>query len=407
MRPQDGQGLKYYYHSTQRTASFLTAACVLCFTVYSLYTYISGQRDIVALAHYITSGGDTLDSIVLSAILGTMLAVLPSVLLLHFFSFPIRLKAVATLPSFVILGILTGSWMHGIQDSDIHLPVISGCLMMTVAVALCIAALSLRENHAEHNTVPHYLCSNVLILSLGMLMSVTVGNHNRELHDQLLVGRLMLQGDTRKALDAATDYTVQNRNITAMHALALSREGRLADELFSLPGLKGSESLIPDTSLACRMYHTPSIVARHIRAAIVPGARITTARFLEKAMEMRQHAMADTLRMKQDSLSLQPLADYYLCSLLLDRKLGEFVNKLPQFYAVSDSMPRHYREAYILAQRRHLSNGLVLEDEEITTAITDFTQIMARTAHDPGQQRKACLDMYAGTYWSYYFFKDK
>ena len=405
MRSENGQGLKYYYHSTQQTASFLTVACVLCFVVYSLYMYLTGQRDIVALAHYITSGGDMLDSIVFSAILATVLAALPSVLLLHFFSFPIRLKAVATLPSFVTLGILTGARMHSIQDSDIHFPVLLGCVMMTVAVVLCAASLSIRDNHAEHNTVPHYLCSNVLILSLGMLMSLIVANHNRELHDQLLVARLMQQGDTRQALDAATDYTVQNRNITAMHALALSREGRLADELFSQPGLKGSASLIPDTTLACRMYQSPCMVARHIRAAIVPGARITAARFLEKAMEMRQHAMADTLRMKQDSLSIQPLADYYLCSLLLDRKLGEFVRKLPQYYTVSDSMPRHYREAYILAQRRHISDGPVLEDEEITTAITDFIQIMARNANDTGQQRKACLDMYGGTYWSYYFFK--
>lgn len=346
-----------------------------------------------------------LDSIVFSAILATMLAALPSVLLLHFFSFPIRLKAVATLPSFVTLGILTGARMHSIQDSDIHFPVLLGCVMMTVAVVLCAASLPIRDNHAEHDTVPHYLCSNVLILALGMLMSLIVANHNRELHDQLLVERLMQQGDTRQALDVANDYTVQNRNITAMHALALSREGRLADELFSQPGLKGSESLIPDTTLACRMYQAPCMVARHIRAAIVPGARITTARFLEKAMEMRQHAMADTLRMKQDSLSIQPLADYYLCSLLLDRKLGEFVRKLTQYYAVSDSMPRHYREAYILAQRRHVSDGPVLEDEEITTAITDFIQIMARNANDTGQQRKACLDMYGGTYWSYYFFR--
>lgn len=405
MRSQDGQGLKYYYHSTQRTASFLTVACVLCFVVYSLYIILGEQRDIVALTHYITSGGDTLDSIFISALLSTLLAALPSVLLLSFFTFPIRLKAVATLPSFVILGILTGSWMQNIQDSDIHLPLLSGSIMMTVAIALCLASLSIRENHAEHNTVSYYLCSNVVILSLGMLMSIIVSNHNRELHDQLLVERLMQQGDTQQALDVATDYTVQNRNITAMHALALSREGRLADELFSQPGLKGSESLIPDTAPACRIYLAPCIVARHIRATIVPGARMSTARFLEKAVEMRQQAMADTLRMKQDSLSIQPLADYYLCSLLLDRKLSKFVKMLPQFYAISDSMPRHYREAYILAQRRHINDGTVLEDEEITTAITDFIQIMSRNARDTSQQRKACLDMYDGTYWSYYFFK--
>ena len=297
------------------------------------------QRDIVALAHYITSGGDTLDSIFISALLGTLLAALPSVLLLRFFPFPIRLKAVATLPSFVILGILTGARMQSVQDSDIHLPVFSGCMMMTVAIALCVASLSLREDHAEHNTVPHYMCSNVVILSLGVLMSIIVSNHNRELHDQLLVERLMHQGDTRQALDVGTDYTVQNRNITAMHALALSREGRLADELVSQPGLKGSESLIPDTAPACRIYLAPCMVARHIQAAIMPGARMSTARFLEKAMEMRQQAMADTLRMQQDSLSIQPLADYYLCSLLLDRKLSEFVRRLPQCWRMK-RLPR-------------------------------------------------------------------
>lgn len=396
--------MKYYYHSTQRIASFLTVACVLCLVAYSLYIYMVVQRDIVVLAHHVTSGGETLDSVLISSILGTFLTALPAVLLFRFYSFPIRLKAVATLPSFVILGILTGIRMNSIHEPDIYISVFPGLVMMLVAVISCFVTLTMHENHAEHHTVPHYLGSNLLILSLGILLFVTITNHDRELHDQLYVERLMQQGKTHKALESATDNTVQNRNITSMHVLALSLEGRMADELFSLPGLTGSESLIPDTTLVSRLYQAPHMVARHIHATVMPGARITASRFLEKAVEMRLQAKADTTQAKSTMPDIQPLADYYLCSLLLDRKLSEFATKLPMFYTVSDAMPRHYREAYILAQRRHVNVGQVLEDEEITTAITDFLQIMAKNAKYPDLQRKSCLDMYEGTYWAYYFF---
>lgn len=135
MRPENDQGLRYYYHSTQRIASFLTVACVLCFVAYSLYMYIIVQRDIVVLAHHVTSGGETLESIIISSILGTLLSALPAVLLLHFFSFPIRLKAVATLPSFVILGMLTGMRMNGINEPDIYIPVVLVILMMLISIA--------------------------------------------------------------------------------------------------------------------------------------------------------------------------------------------------------------------------------------------------------------------------------
>lgn len=404
MRLENDQGLRYYYHSTQRIASFLTVACVLCFVAYSLYMYIIVQRDIVVLAHHVTSGGETLESIIISSILGTLLSALPAVLLLHFFSFPIRLKAVATLPSFVILGMLTGMRMNGINEPDIHMPVVLVILMMLISIATCLVTLTLRENHAEHHTLPHYLGSNALILGIGICFSMIVSNHDRELHDQLYVERLMRYGDIHEALDAATDNTVQNRNITAMHALALSLEGRLADELFSQPGLTGSESLVPDTTLASRLYQAPHMVARHIHATVMPGARIATSRFLEKAVGKRLQTIADTTQARHPSPGIQPLADYYLCSLLLDRRLGKFVTELPRFYTVSDTMPRQYREAYILAQRRHVNVGQVLEDEEITTAITDFLQIMSKNASDPCQQRKTCLDMYGGTYWAYYFF---
>ena len=49
-----------------------------------------------------------------------------------------------------------------------------------------------------------------------------------------------------------------------------------------------------------------------------------------------------------DSIS-RTAADYFLCGLLLEKRLTDFVDYLPRFYnfAQGDSLPRHYKEALI------------------------------------------------------------
>ena len=43
------------------------------------------------------------------------------------------------------------------------------------------------------------------------------------------------------------------------------------------------------------------------------------------------------------------IADYYLCSLLLDKRINEFVKELPRFYDIKSGkrLPQHYKEAII------------------------------------------------------------
>ena len=386
-------------------AGFLVWACLAFFALFALYFYMVGQRDVIALAHFIKSGGDVSEYRLVPALLGMVLGAVPSLLFLKILNFPLRLKAAAMLPSYVLLGLLCSTAPASVESNVLETPMLRAFLLMLVAVAAAFGAAMIRDEKSEHKPLQNYLAWNVLLTCVGVLFTVGVSANDRELHEQLCVERLASQGDWKGVMPAASDPTCQNRNITAMHALALSKQGRLADDLFTVPGLEGSESLMPDTFAAARLFGAGKMVCRWLEATPAKGSHMSVAVFLKRAVDKRMQFITDSISTGDDSIRARVLIDYYLCSLLLDRKLGEFVHELPRFYSVDDALPRHYREACIMYQRRAKMVEHPLVDEATTTSFQDFIKIMSDNKKDKDKQRQACLDMYAGTYWTYMLTK--
>lgn len=403
--------MRYHYKATQRKATFLTIFCLVLFLMYSVRLYMEYQSDIVTLSYFVESGQDvTLSNSSMSAtwitvLLCSFLSIIPAVVLLRSLHFPLRLKALAFLPSYIILGLITGISPYTVASVKIDMPILSSILLLSVSAVLIFLSQIQREDRGEHAPIANYLGANIGISCLGIIFCMLLTNSDRQLHVQLAMAKSMHRNDFSFMEKIHSGETTSNVNISSMQVLALSKKGQLADRLFSIPHLTGSECLLPDTMPASLVYHTPTLVYGHLQAIPV-GKHPDATSFLEQAARRRQAIMASGEQSHSDSLRARPLMDYYLCALLLDRNLTRFVSELPEHYVMDDKLPRHYREA--LAVYYNMQDTLALrtnEDTAMDSLFLKYRKLSLEHEADPKLQRKACTRAYPHSYWNYYFYR--
>lgn len=398
--------MKYHYKTTQYKASFLTVICFILFVSYSLLLYIRHQYGVVALSYIVESElltySITDSTTWISAVLGTVLCSIPAIVLLSTLHFPLPMKALAFLPSYIVLGFLTGISPSSVSSTENELHLLTPLLMLLVAMLLILFSQAYHENRGEHAPIFNYLGINVLVSCAGMLSCIALTNTDRQLHVQLAMADAMYRNDTLKMERILKGETVSNNNITAIQVFDLSRRGVLADKLFSINGLAGSESMLPDTMPASQVYHTSSMVFEHL--SVAPGCdSLSVPGLLERALLERMTPGTDSLS-SAESHTLGVLADYYLCSLLLDRDLKRFSSALPVYYDKGHTLPLHYREALCLigsdTAGQHIGH---VADSVMYARYSDYMKMRQSVKEIPAVQYKECASAYPGSYWNYYF----
>lgn len=399
--------MKYHYKTTQHKASLLSVACFVLFVAYSAFMYLLHQPGIVVLTYFIESGmaSSSLSNSTawISAVLGTFLCSIPAMVLLSCFHFPLRLKALAFIPSYIILGLATGISPESIASEENDIPVFSAIILLLLSAISIYISRFLHEDRGEHAPIPNYLGANIFISCIGMLFCIMLTNTDRQLHVQLDMANHIYHGDYSVVADFNKGETTSNNTITSMQVLSLSKQGKLADELFSLPQLKGSCSLLPDTVPSSLVYNIPTLVYQHLRAVPV-GVYTSATSFLEKAVARRLTALSDTTVTQKDSVNAQPLMDYYLCALLLDKDLKRFSDELPKHYKPSEPLPYHYKEALTLCGIMEIPTQSFLPDTTMNERYIKFQELRDEHKDDVHVQRKACTNAFPDTYWNYYFF---
>ena len=405
--------MNYHYKDTQRISYILPVVCVILFVVYSMYLFVHYQSDILAFTHFVQSSGsaDAFDytsySVWTSALLGTILCLIPAIVLYWCLRFPLRMKAFALLPSYIILGLITGISPQSVESTEIHIPLTSSIILLLLSSLPIFIAQLVREDRAEHARFTSYLSWNLLLMCLGMMFTISITNTDAQLHTQLAMAKSVYNRDYAKVeADFRYGETSTNRNINSLRILALSKQKRLADELFTLPHIQGSSSLLPDTIPSTLIYHTPEIVYNHIKAIPCGYTKDEVLPFLEKAMERRMNALSQPTATKCDSIHARHLIDYYLCALLLDKKVSTFANELPKYYSVDANLPRHYQEALVLSQTLDSLLVSTLVNHEMDSLFVHYQTLRTANKNTPQLQRKACSKAVSGSYWNYYYFEE-
>ena len=400
--------MKYHYKSTQQKAIFLYIVCFVLYVLYSVHLYVKHQMGIVALSYFVASGvsasPSVSSSIWISALLGTLLCIIPALILSRLLFFPLRLKALAFLPSYIILGLITGISPEDITSTENSIPLVGSLLLLLLSALFIFLSQVYHEDRGEHAPIFNYLGPNLVISCIGMLFCMSLTNTDRQLHVQLDFANAIHKNDYSVVDKLPPGEKTTSQTITAIQVLSLSKRGQLADKLFSLPYLDGSNSLLPDTMPASVLYHTPTLVYGHLQAIPV-GRNLKASVFLKKALARRMAVLSDTSATLADSLRSQPLIDYYLCALLLDRELPRFSEEVFRFYDKDELLPKHYSEALSMYYTQNPQVRRIVESLPTDSVFSKYTELQEQFKGNFPLQHKACVRSYPHTYWNYYFYR--
>ena len=98
--------------------------------------------------------------------------------------------------------------------------------------------------------------------------------------------------------------------------------------------------------------------------------------------------------------------DYALCACLIDKQLDRFVELLPRYYSLDDSLPRYYREALIQYCHLRTNPKIVYYDNVLDTDYNDMQELERQHAEVSARQM-AVFRHYEDTYWYYYAYLNK
>lgn len=363
----------------------------LLFALFSFFYLYSMQSELLACFQYILSDGLTSYSPFVGSMLLTLLLVFVGEVLAYAWGLPMAFVALSYFPSAILLALISGGSpvQGGISGSGILWGWLAFVLVLgSVAVILLrkYASYIVREKYQYTDMWP-----NAVFLTLLFLFVGAAGNSNEALHYQLKAERLLCEERYDEIAELRCPSSRPAPVFCAIRSLALAHEHRLGDELFRVPqtqkamGLMASgRDFLSCDSLEYRFYEMWG--AR-------PGKHIVNNPELFFKMVVDRH-VADTL---QNSV----VADYYLCSLLLDRKLDQFAAEVGEYYLLNDSLPRHYREALVLYKRLRTNPVCIYENESLEEDYSDFLSLSREKAL-PEVRRNRMRKAYGKTYWYYY-----
>ncbi len=363
----------------------------LLFALFSFFYLYSMQSELLACFQYILSDGLTSYSPFVGSMLLTLLLVFIGEVLAYAWGLPMAFVALSYFPSAVLLALITGGtpmqgeiYGGGFLWGWLAFVLVLGSL--TVALLRKYASYIVREKYHYTDMWP-----NAVFLLLLFIFVGTVGNSNEPLHYQLKAERLLSEERYEEIADLKCPSSEPAPVFGAIRALALAQEHRLGDELFreaqarkALGLMVGEHDFLSGDSLAYTFYK-------------MWGAR--PGKHIAQNPELFFKMLLD--RSAADSLQNPVAADYYLCSLLLDRKLDQFAAVIDTYYPLNDSLPKHYREALVLYKRLRTNPVCIYEDESLEEDYSDFLSISREKAL-PEVRKNRLRKAYGKTYWYYY-----
>ena len=374
----------------RRTARIIAVASGLLFSVFSVVYLSVFQKEVLEALHYSLAQGKTVYSPWMSAIIGTivLLVLRWGVNVLVGLKGP--LKALSYFPPCLLLGVLTDVG-HGVYHGEGISAQWAWLLPLLLALYVVIGKLLARACRLCVNPELEegvMINSNLFILLLLCLMTACIGNSDIHFHHELKVEEALRKQDYEAARKVGLKSVDPSRNLTALRAYTMSREGTLGEYLFQYPQLYGAAGLLMDTSddKALRLNADSLYVYLGARPAL------------------GEPAMNFFRRICEEESGNYTTMDYYLSALLLERKLEQFVRAFDELYIVRDSVPYYYRQALFLYDKLHQSAKPIVVDEameEKWEAYMEEKNSLAGTVGEGNRMRRKFGD----TYWWYYQYR--
>ena len=325
-----------------------------------------------------------LASLLVTLILGTIGLFISRLL----YWLPLSMKASAWFFPFLLIGALT-RW-HFPQFGDaVEAVGWTPVIVLSIVYFVWLFVLHLFVDSSKENaTFSTYLWPNLLQLITFTIICVCLSNTDIVLHRTLKSVRQIEEQNYEEALQTARYEQHPSRQLSAATVLALSKTGQLGEALFAYSQPYGSEGLLPSLGDSSLFVNLPLAVGRHL--GYKKGDRTSATFFLQ---------VIDTMPRRRSAVR-----DYLLCAHLLDKKLDSFVERLQTDSLPVNTLPLHYREAWLLSQHLALSAASdSLCDESLRGRFQDF-QTLLNESGTKAERELRCRERFGTTYWTYYYF---
>ncbi len=380
-----------YRDKHKKTSTATTRiVCSLCFIAFCFLWLFFFQADVLTVAQHELSGGQTHYDRTIGSVLITAILQLLQIGVYAITRLSRRTHALTYLPSFLLLAILSSLTSQPTSSlSHLHYWVWLAPLVLAVWCVCVWLARQLLPFDNDVKTATGLFSQrtwlNLLQMAAMMLAVAAIGNTNAVYHFKAHAETSLMRGDTAEALQAGVRSHESDPSLTMLRAYALSCRHELGQKLFTYPVKGSSDNLLPNKS---RLLILPAdTIWKHLGGR--PLYKLSAMRFYEA--------------LEHDSLATEAVADYVLCSLLIDRDLVAFHKKLFQYFGTSpiDSLPQHYKEALVLFQQRHSDKTIIFPDQKTEDRWEAMEQMKSQYT-DPEVRRLKLYENYRDTYWYYY-----
>lgn len=362
--------------------------CAIVFCLFSFLWLYYFQADTIAFAQHVLSNGQTSYNQLTGAILVTISLQVLQFVVYGFVRLKRKWHALTYFPSFLLLTIISIVDEQIVNNFSIGhgwWAILSAIIIWGVAIWLALG-FQMADNSKQNSIRIAWV--NILLMGLMITATGVFANSNAVFHYRIHIEKCLLNGMLDEALATGKRSLETDESLTLLRANALARRGELGERFFEY-SLKGTAAdLLPlEGHSRCLMLPTDSIY-KYLGAR--PLKNMTTQHYYRTLLASHQATPA--------------LADYFLCGLLLEKRIDEFVKKLPTFYAVNDSLPKHYREALVLYAHLRSKPFLVYRHPVMEEDFSDFRNLEKK--YPVFNDRKERIrEKFYQTYWYYYRYE--
>lgn len=376
--------------SYKKAARILTVACGLLFSIFSFVYLFVFQKDVLGALHYSLSQGKTHYSPLIGAIIITVVLLIFRWGINGLLGLKGPVRALSYFPSCLLLGVLTDvncSIFHGGSIGDKWLWLLPLLLLIYVGVTYTLRRV-FRFWLNQEGSILGVINSNLTILILLCLMTVSIGNSNVNFHHELAVERAIRNRNYATARMVGGKSLETTRTLTVLRAYTMSREGTMGEHLFEYPQYYGAEGLLFEP----HSQETLRLNADSLYAYL--GAKPHTA---EKPLDY-------LTRICHDEVGKHTALDYYLSALLLEKKLDKFASAVDTYCFEQDTLPRYYREAVTLYKQAHPQYSREIKDTLMVQRLDDFFS-RQKEFSSPVEEKNRMRREFGDTYWWYYHYQ--
>lgn len=235
---------------------------------------------------------------------------------------------------------------------------------------------------------------------LLLCLYVGVGNGVTDLqHYELRTAQALQSKHPKRAYKVGDKSYATSHRLFAMrcYLMATTHKKGLGDEVFS--------QMVPDGGAASLLL----LPTDNYQQLLLPASK------LEELLGSRRHANEGALAYLHRCAWLSAFkgdgkhtaaADYYLCALLLERKLDLFAKEIVNYYpteVAQSKLPRYFAQALILYQRTRTQPKVFYTDSNIEANYRDYTD-MADSIPDRTVRTNMLRYSYGETYWWWYSY---